>query len=127
MLDAGASIADIKKKYRMLSNKYHPDKFQSENAVVAEMASEKFRQISEAYELLVGGGIESHHFVLRTDRKGIEPATDQGLCRCYFCHQKCKLPSLDHIETTRCAKCQALLAFDEDMGQSLFDNVVEGN
>ncbi len=129
-VDAGESVTDIKKRYRSLSMKYHPDKFHSENAVVAEMASEKFRQVTEAYELLVGGGGGGgggHEYILQPSGNGIERASDKGLCRCYFCQQKCKLPPIDHIETARCGKCQALLAFDKDMGQSLLENVVEGS
>lgn len=119
-LEADASPAEIKKKYRTLANKYHPDKFRTENAVVAEMAAEKFRQITEAYELLTGAS-DTHDFVLNVDRTGVSKASAHGYCRCYFCGQKVKLPPIAHIETARCAKCQALLAFDQTLAQSLLD------
>lgn len=42
-----ASQSDIKKKYRELTRKYHPDKNQG-----SKEASEKFSQVAEAYEVL---------------------------------------------------------------------------
>jgi curved DNA-binding protein len=42
-----ATSAEIKKAYRMLANKYHPDKTNGDKS-----AEEKFKTISEAYEVL---------------------------------------------------------------------------
>lgn len=52
-----ASIEDIKKAYRELVKKYHPDKYQDNP--LRELAEEKLREINEAYEYLLknhGGG-----------------------------------------------------------------------
>ncbi|EAQ65603.1 dnaJ protein [Marinomonas sp. MED121] len=46
-VERGADKKDIKKKYRSLANKYHPDK-NPDN----EEALEKFKEIAEAYEIL---------------------------------------------------------------------------
>ncbi|WP_439882967.1 DnaJ C-terminal domain-containing protein [Pontibacter sp. MBLB2868] len=46
-VDKTASQADIKKAYRALAKKYHPDKTKGDPA-----AEEKFKDISEAYEVL---------------------------------------------------------------------------
>ena len=48
-LAKGASEDDIKKAYRKLAMKYHPDRNQGEGAKVAE---EKFKEVKEAYEML---------------------------------------------------------------------------
>jgi molecular chaperone DnaJ len=50
-LSKGAEEADIKKSYRKLAVKYHPDK-NPDN----EDASEKFREATEAYEILKDSG-----------------------------------------------------------------------
>ena len=46
-VDKNASVAEIKKAYRKLAMKYHPDKNQDNKA-----AEEKFKEASEAYEVL---------------------------------------------------------------------------
>ncbi len=48
-LDENAGVDDIKKAYRKLALKYHPDKVSHENKKLAE---EKFKEISEAYYVL---------------------------------------------------------------------------
>ncbi|NWO18652.1 DnaJ domain-containing protein [Leptotrichia sp. oral taxon 223] len=45
-----ADISEIKKKYRKLAMKYHPDKNAGD-----EKAAKKFREITEAYEVLGNG------------------------------------------------------------------------
>jgi DnaJ-domain-containing protein 1 len=120
-----ASAQEVKENYRALSAKYHPDRFSSENPVVVEMAAEKFRQINEAYKLLSGG--DENFYVLTAQKDQITQATSQGICRCYFCSQKAKLPSSKYIDTARCAKCQALLAFDSETAEFLFEQLVSEN
>ena len=46
-VDKSASAAEIKKAYRKLAMKFHPDKNQGDKA-----AEEKFKEASEAYEVL---------------------------------------------------------------------------
>lgn len=46
-VDKNATDAEIKKEYRKLAKKYHPDVNQNNEA-----ASNKFKEINEAYEVL---------------------------------------------------------------------------
>ncbi len=58
----GASDREIKKAYRNLSRKYHPDSFANSPASEANAAAEKFKQIQEAYNQIVNersGGASS--------------------------------------------------------------------
>lgn len=48
-----ASEDDIKKAYRELARKYHPDNYQDPN--LAELAAEKMKEINEAYDAIKDG------------------------------------------------------------------------
>lgn len=47
-----ASENDIKKAYRKLAMKYHPDKFSNASETEKKEAEEKFKEINEAYQVL---------------------------------------------------------------------------
>lgn len=55
----GASDDEIKRAYRELARKYHPDNYQ--NNPLADLAEEKMKEINEAYDLLSkkGGGYQA--------------------------------------------------------------------
>ena len=51
-LKSTASDTEIKKKYRQLAKKHHPDRFATLGTVFQEKAKEKFQTIQEAYEVI---------------------------------------------------------------------------
>ncbi|RRO23194.1 molecular chaperone DjiA [Flavobacteriaceae bacterium 14752] len=51
-VDEDASDADIKKAYRKMVKKYHPDKLQNMDEAYQKGAKEKFNKVQEAYEQL---------------------------------------------------------------------------
>lgn len=51
-IDRSASNADIKKAYRDMVKKYHPDKLQHMDEAYQKGGEEKFRKVQEAYEQL---------------------------------------------------------------------------
>lgn len=54
-----ATEEEIKKAYRELAKKYHPDRYASAAPEMQELAAEKMRQINEAYDVLSKGGTPS--------------------------------------------------------------------
>lgn len=50
-LKEGASIEEIKKAYRELVKKYHPDRYRDNP--LSDLAEEKLREINEAYDFLI--------------------------------------------------------------------------
>ncbi len=60
-VDSNASDDDIKRAYRELARKYHPDNYQ--NNPLADLAEEKMKEINEAYDTILkersGGGSSS--------------------------------------------------------------------
>ena len=51
-IDRNASIADIKKAYRAMAVKYHPDKVAYLGEEMKNAANEKFQKLNQAYELI---------------------------------------------------------------------------
>jgi len=51
-IEQGATLEEIKKAYRNLVKKWHPDNF-STNVDLQEIAKQKFIAINEAYEVLL--------------------------------------------------------------------------
>lgn len=51
-IESTASNEEIKKAYREMAKKYHPDKVNTLGEDIKKIATEKFRSINEAYEVL---------------------------------------------------------------------------
>jgi DnaJ like chaperone protein len=51
-IEKTASSTEIKKAYRTMVKKYHPDKLQHMDEVYRKGAEQKFRRVQEAYEQL---------------------------------------------------------------------------
>ena len=51
-IDRSATVEEIKKAYRTMAKKYHPDKLQHMDEAYRKGAEEKFRKVQEAYEQL---------------------------------------------------------------------------
>lgn len=55
-LPEGASADEVKRSYRDLARKYHPDRVARKAPELSDLASEKFRKVHEAYEYLMANG-----------------------------------------------------------------------
>lgn len=51
-ISPSATDAQVKKAYRTMAKKYHPDKLQTEDAALKKGAQEKFQQVQAAYEAI---------------------------------------------------------------------------
>lgn len=60
-LDPGATESDVKRAYRRLAMRWHPDRHQGESREEQEYAAEKFRQVKEAYDAIMNGTFEEEH------------------------------------------------------------------
>lgn len=49
-IEKAATDAEVKKAYRTMAKKYHPDKVVTQNAAIKKGAEEKFKQVQMAYE-----------------------------------------------------------------------------
>ena len=65
-----ASDDEVKKAYRELARKYHPDNYQ--NNPLADLAEEKMKEINEAYDTITKGAI-------RGAPRGAMAATSRGV------------------------------------------------
>ena len=55
-IDRHASASEIKKSYRKLASKYHPDKLEHLGDEFKELAERRFKEIQKAYQELTGKG-----------------------------------------------------------------------
>ena len=76
-----ASAAEIKKAYRRLAVKHHPDKQRPNKA---EAATQKLAKINQAYTVLGDADQRRMHDLQRTDAAG--PSAQAGAMGCRFQH-----------------------------------------
>ena len=51
-ITVSATDIEVKKAYRKMAKKYHPDKLQSKDPALIKGAQEKFQEVQKAYELI---------------------------------------------------------------------------
>ena len=51
-ISPNATDTEVKKAYRTMAKKYHPDKLQTDDAALKKGAQEKFQQVQAAYEAI---------------------------------------------------------------------------
>lgn len=101
-LTPGATKADVKKAYRRLSKRYHPDLNKSEDA------KDKFIQITEAYDFLTKVGPTPHNEPIRYDYDPFESEYEQWRKRA---RSKAKKKAHDRIKMQQEAMRKTLAFF----------------
>jgi hypothetical protein len=76
-LDEDATEADIRLAYKEMAQILHPDKY-ADNKKLAERATEQFKHVNEARELLLGGRSAARRGGRRTDSAGSARAGGAG-------------------------------------------------
>ena len=51
-IDKSATDEEVKKAYRTMAKKYHPDRVNTENEAIKKGAEEKFKEVQKAYEII---------------------------------------------------------------------------
>ena len=51
-IERSATDDEIKKAYRKMAKKYHPDKVITDNEAIKKGAEEKFKEVQKAYEVI---------------------------------------------------------------------------
>ena len=51
-IEKGATDEEVKKAYRKMAKKYHPDRVITENEAIKKGAEEKFKEVQKAYEVI---------------------------------------------------------------------------
>ena len=75
-LKEGASIEEIKKAYRELVKKYHPDRYMDNP--LSDLAEEKLREINEAYDYLMKNANNTHQRQQQYQRQQQNQNTGSG-------------------------------------------------
>jgi DnaJ like chaperone protein len=120
-LPYNADAVAVKSAYRRLSLKYHPDKHVGLDPDIRALTSEKFTQLTEAYNLLDGHGVLNiSGLVAKCAESGtLVLACGDAFVKCFVCGSRNRLPAESGISAARCPKCQALLAFERDLAERL--------
>jgi len=114
-IDLYANEETIKRAFRTLSMRYHPDRLTHATPEQKAAAAQRFTDVKEAYDLLSStpDAIETL-FVLDAHSDSIGAVQPRQVIRCFACKQTIRLPSTHtQIYTSRCPTCQTLLAFNE--------------
>ena len=104
----GASEDEIKKAYRELARKYHPDNYA--NNPLADLAQEKMKEINEAYATLMKGGRQQADAGSTGGQRSSAGSTSSPL---YEIRRRIQLGDLDGAEaglnavSARTAACSA--------------------
>ncbi|MBQ9430534.1 MAG: DnaJ domain-containing protein [Kiritimatiellae bacterium] len=115
-----ASAEEIKKAFRELSMKYHPDRHAGLPEEIRALTAEKFQAVAAAYETL------KRESQTTEDRWSRHPANG-GLFRakaneavvCFCCGRQIRLSDRFDPIQSRCPICQAFLAYSRDFAEHL--------
>lgn len=130
-LPVGAPLLEVKRRYRELALRYHPDKFVQMGEEFAEIATVKFKEVQGAYEALSARPAEGpvhalcpqcHELALALTRAGrtscshcesavLESKADAWIVTCHFCATRNRVPHTGGRASPRCGRCRVIVLF----------------
>jgi DnaJ-domain-containing protein 1 len=116
-LPHNAPVDEVKRAFRTMTMKYHPDRHAGLPPEIMELAAEKFRLIQNAYRIISGtDGAASIQpcFKLSPSHSANEPcrisdAAGGDIARCIICGRDAILPDESNLISARCPFCQCRL------------------
>ncbi|MEZ6132409.1 MAG: DnaJ domain-containing protein [Planctomycetaceae bacterium] len=117
-LSSNATDDEIKRAYKKLAMKYHPDKQESMPSHARELIAKKMVALNDAFAFLTNKSNSVDLSFQCTGGKTFTPTENEKFeCLCWLCSQRLNVPAVAAPESVRCPKCHALagLAFDPNL------------
>lgn len=114
----GASYDEIKRAYRELAKKYHPDRYQ--NNPLADLADEKMREINEAYDTLMKNAGGSYQYQSYSEQSYDNSNASQGSYNQQYQHQQQSKSQSDY-------RTQYQYGADAELEQKVRAHINSGN
>jgi len=123
-----ATNDQIKQAFRKQSLKYHPDKHANLDPDIRQLTTEKFAQITEAYETLQGSTVQIGDWYAHAhNAPRIVAASPRIPILCFICRQPQHLPEeAQTVSGAHCPHCQALLTFERPLAEHLISQETAG-
>lgn len=112
-----ATSDEIKKAYRHLAEKYHPDKVEHLGPKLKELASEEMRKINYAREILLDEESRKQYDEKLAADEGITRGTNVGTYYCPNCKQAFTAEYADVPLIYQCPICHAHVTVEKPIGE----------
>lgn len=119
---SAASSDEIKRAFRTLSMKYHPDRHANLPPEILALATEKFTQVKSAYDTLMaitGADTENFSWGRAPGVKTITLRRAGDSTLCFICGKEIHLAEPFNPFISRCPHCMALLTFERELAEIL--------
>jgi hypothetical protein len=108
-----ASPDEIKKAYRELAEKYHPDKVEHLGDKLKDLASEEMRKINFAREVLLDEDRRREYDSQLAGDTGVREMSGTGQYTCPSCHQNFIAEYYDQPLIYQCPSCSAQVTVEK--------------
>ena len=121
----GASYDEIKKSYRELAKKYHPDRYQ--NNPLSDLAEEKMREINDAYDTLMKNAGGNYQYQSYSEQSYENSNASQGPYGGQYQRQQQSKSQSTNNQRQQQSKSQNQYAPDSELAQRVRAYINSGN